>query len=237
MKRFVFILTTFSLFFSQVCLPFTAQKKGIVVNAVDYGRSPEALCIEAEVGEQVESQIGKGITGDVFMKGGMRPVGIYITNTTDQPIMLAPAYSLKVVNGPGMIKVLRSLQGDMSLDIGAAVSGGVSGYFALVFLLLGVADRYDRSLYFAWGGLFGTVSISSFAYLIWKSTLSGKFVAAMTEKFEELNFKDEALILPGQTIKRLLLTQNEAYISRFPLVLYPLANRDDMIVFDIDLRK
>lgn len=237
MKRFISIIVFLGLFSATVSLPYTAQKKGVIIEAIDYGRNVAALCIDAPLSDMAKTYFGKGITGEMFIKNGLRPVGITITNTTDKPIMLAPVYSLKVTNGAGMINVMANNE-VMGQIVAFSTIGAVAAYGALICIIIAVvSDHRDESAFAGTlASIFGTAAVGSFAFVIWKTLLAGEFTNAMQEKFEELNYKDETLLLPGKTIKKLFLTQNEAYISRFPVVLYPLENREDMIIFDVDLR-
>jgi len=234
MKRCLSIFVISGLLVPTALLPYTATKKGIVVEAIDYARTPNALCIEAPVSENVAAKFGKGIPAQVLINAGIRPVGITITNTTSKPIMLSPFYGSRfqsnavdfwtgLISGPVL-----------ALWIAAA---GITGYGTIGSLLaLGLVDRYDRPIALGFALTFVVAFFASTGMAIHDGIVYGEFGKAMRQKFEELNFKDETLIFPGQTVKKLLICTKDEYISRFPLVAYPLENREEMIVFDVDLR-
>lgn len=234
MKRCVSIFLFLALFQSAALLPYAAQKKGIIVEATDYARTPEALCIEAPVSESVQGEIGKGIPARIFLERGYRPVGITVTNNTDKPIMLSPSYGPRV-NGQ-LIDFMAG--GASSQNVGGWLAGmsisGVAIYIS--FFATAITHRHDRHIPL----MFLMASVASFVVTtvmaINGGVILGQFQRAMKEKFEELNFKDETVILPGKTVNKLLLCTKDDYISRFPLVIYPLENREDMLVFDVDLR-
>jgi hypothetical protein len=166
----------------------------------------------------------------------LRPVGVTITNTTDKPMMFAPSYDGRIGSGSRGIDGFASAMAPYGL-IASGVTSWLTGSAAFIsWMLFLVADRYDRPVAFGFGATFLTAFIGSTALAIHGGYLLSQFKQAMKVRFEELSFNEEALILPGQTIHKLLLCQKEAYISRFPLVIYPLEKREDMIVFDVDLR-
>lgn len=236
MKKIVSIFLCVGLVVPTSLLPYYTEKKGLKVMVTDCARNPEAFCLEAQLDEATQNYVGKGISTQTFLNGGLRPVRVTITNTTDKPMMFAPFYGMKVVNGNGMIDVL-SLSLYPASQIGWMVTSMGSGWGSFVCWILSlIAPPQDKAIMLATCFAFLATCVGSTAMAIRGGYLVSQFNQAMKLKFEELNFKEEALILPGQTIEKLLLCQKEAYISRFPLVFYPLEHRDEMIVFDVDLR-
>jgi len=96
--------------------------------------------------------------------------------------------------------------------------------------------RHDRAIPLILGWIIAAVFMGSCVMAYQGGLAFNEFSNAIAQKFDDLNFKDEVLILPGQTIHKLLVCGKDEYISRFPLVIYPLEKREDMIVFDVDLR-
>lgn len=235
MKRTLSFLTLIGLVLPVSILPYYAEKSGVKVLAVDYARTPEALCMEFDVPEDVAALIGKGVSTRKCIEFGMRPVGISITNTTDKPMMLSPAYGKKSTWNDVAVPVASSLPGYYwACILGAEVTFATT----IVFFVLGATAHYhaDRVLLYTISGI-SLAGLSALMYvLIRDGSAFNQFSIAAQKKFEELNFKDETLILPGQTIHKLLLCTKDEYISRFPLVIYPLEKRENMIVFDVDLR-
>lgn len=236
MKQILSFAVLTGLILPTSLLPYYAEKKGLKVLVVDCARAPEALCVEAPMDEAVQNYVGKGISAQTFMNGGLRPVGVTITNTTDKPMMFAPSYDIKATNSSGMIDALTFSMYPYGL-IASSVTSYLSGCGAFIsWIAFLAANRWDKPIALGFGATFLAAFVGSTALAIHGGYLLSQFKQAMKMKFEELNFKEEALILPGETIQKLLLCQKEAYISRFPLVIYPLEKREDMIVFDVDLR-
>ncbi len=237
MKQYVSLFILMNSIFMATLLPYSATKNGIVVEATDLARNPHQLCLQAEVSEQVKHWIGSGFSVDEFLSGNMRPVKVTITNTTNQPVMLASYYGLKVINGLAIIDVMimKKMEADYT-KFGALT--GVMAYLTLASLVVSIGFRDEEDGYIGkvMSLICGAGLLGSIGGLVFLQYLHGQFKQAMTDKFEELNHKDEALILPGQTIQKLLISQKDSYISRFPIVIYSLENREDMIVFDVDLR-
>ena len=234
MKRILSIGLFVALISPTSLLPYYAEKKGLKVLVTDYARTPEALCIEVDVSDAVVSSVGKGIPAKNLLNMGLRPVGVAVTNTSDKPMMLAPFYGTRTSNLLANYWVQSMCP---SSYIAWTVMAGVTAYAGAALGVIALAmHRHDRAipLILAWILAGGFVGSCFMAYQ--SGSAFSEFSKAIHQKFDELNFKDEALILPGQTVHKLLLCSKDEYISRFPLVIYPLEKREDMIVFDVDLR-
>lgn len=235
MERNLSLIILFGLILPVNVFPYCVQKEGIRVTAVDYARSPEELCIQPDVSESIAQHIGNGIPAQYFLNADWRPVGVTITNTTSKPVMLASSYGKKIVYGD-LSGVISQMYPAYILPLGVVAE--VSAITALFLFGYGLATNRVREVVTAYmiSGISCAVFLTSLGLAMYGSSRYGEFAVAVEKKFDEIKCNEESLILPGQTISKLFLCKKDEYISRFPLVIYSIENREEAIVFNVDLR-